>query len=118
MSMSFVQPSAMPTGSFTTGAPIGLSSTQPIDDRQMSQLPTTSQPWPPPQFDPVSYMFRIWDSWWCGDRQKLAWVYYNLGANSPYGRAFFATTGEKGMPTPRPGQYRGGLLGSIEYSFW
>ena len=22
------------------------------------------------------------------------------------------------MPTPRPGQYRGGLLGSIEYSFW
>lgn len=43
---------------------------------------------------------------------------FNLGSNSPYGRAFFATTGEKGMPTPRPGQYRGGLLGSIEYSFW
>ena len=33
-------------------------------------------------------------------------------------RAFFATTGEKGMPVPRPGQYRGGLLGSIEYSYW
>ena len=74
MSMPFVQPSASPTGSFTTGAPIGLSSTQPIDDRQMSQLPSASTPWPPPQFDPVSYMFRIWDSWWCGDRQKLAWV--------------------------------------------
>lgn len=43
---------------------------------------------------------------------------FNLGANSAAGRAFFATTGEKGMPTPRPGQYRGGLLGSIEYSFW
>ena len=43
---------------------------------------------------------------------------FNLGANSAYGRAFFATTGEKGMPTPRPGQFRGGLLGSIEHSFW
>lgn len=112
MSMPFVQPSA------AGGAPIGLSSTQPIDDRQMSMLPGGSQPWPPPMYDPVSYMHRIWNAWWTGDRQMLAWVYYNLGANSPYGRAFFATTGEKGMPMPRPGQYRGGLLGSIEYSFW
>ena len=50
-------------------------------------------------------------------------VYYlgglkTSGANSPDARAFFATTGEKGMPVPRPGQYRGGLLGWIEYSFW
>lgn len=116
--MPFVQPAAMPTGAFTMGAPIGLSSSQPIDDRQMSSLPTSSQPWPPPMYDPVSYQHRIWNSWWTGDRQMLAWTYYNLGANSPYGRAFFATTGEKGMPMPRPGQYRGGLLGSIEYSFW
>lgn len=118
MSMPFVQPSAMPSGSVTLGAPIGLSSSQPIDDRQQSRLPSGSQPWPPPEYDPVTYMTRIWDAWHTGDRQKLAWCYYNLGANSPYGRAFFATTGEKGMPTPRPGQYRGGLLGSIEYSFW
>lgn len=98
---------------------MGLSSTQPIDDRQMSALPTGGDmPWPPPEYTDVTYMMRIWDAWWCGDRQKLAWVYYNLGANSPTGRAFFATTGEKGMPTPRPGQYRGGLLGSIERSFW
>lgn len=116
--MPFAQPAALPSGAVTLGAPIGLSTTQPIDDRQMSRLPTGSQPWPPPEYDPVSYMHRIWDAWWTGDRQKLAWVYYNLGANSPYGRAFFATTGEGGMPTPRPGQYRGGLLGSIEYSFW
>lgn len=112
MSMPFVQPSA------AGGAPIGLSSTQPIDDRQMSVLPSRNQPWPPPEYTPVSYMHRIWDAWWTGDRQKLAWCYYNLGANSPSGRAFFATTGEKGMPVPRPGQYRGGLLGSIERSFW
>jgi SPP1 Gp6-like portal protein len=90
----------------------------PVDDRQMSRLPVVNQPWPPPAYDPVAYMHRIWDAWWTGDRQRLAWVYYNLGANSPTGRSFFATTGEPGMPTPRPGQFRGGLLGSIEYSFW
>jgi len=116
--MPFVQPAANPAGSWTVGAPIGLSSSQPIDDRQMSRLPSDNMPWPPPEYDPVSYMHRIWDAWWTGDRQKLAWCYYNLGANSPYGRAFFASTGEAGMPTPRPGQFRGGLLGSIEYSFW
>jgi hypothetical protein len=124
MSMPFVQPSASSSGSYTLGAPIGLSSTQPIDDRQMSRLPSGSSggdaPWPPPEYDPVTYLHRIWSAWHVGDRQMLSWVYYNLllGSNSPYGRAFFATTGEKGMPTPRPGQYRGGLLGSIEYSFW
>lgn len=116
MSTPFVQPSA--TGGYSVGAPLGLSSTQPIDDRQMSRLPVEAQPWPPPAYTPVAYLHRIWDAWWTGDRQKLAWCYYNLGANSPYGRAFFATTGEAGMPTPRPGQFRGGLLGSIEYSFW
>lgn len=116
MGMPFVQP-AMPAGAYTVGAPIGLSASQPVDDRQMSQLPAGGA-WPPPEFEPISYMHRIWNAWWVGDRQMLAWTYYNLGANSAYGRAFFATTGEKGMPMPRPGQYRGGLLGSIEYSFW
>jgi len=102
------------------GAPgiIGLATSLPVDDRQMSMLPSGTGPWPPPKFSPVSYQHKLWDAWWTGDRQKLAWVYYNLGANSPAGRAFFATTGEPGMPTPRPGQYRGGLLGSVEYSFW
>lgn len=96
---------------------LGLSSTEPVDNRMMSQLPTSGQ-WPPAQFAPVDVAMRLWDSWWSGDRQKLAWVHYSLGANSPSGRAFFATTGEPGMPTPRPGQFRGGLLGSIERSFW
>jgi Phage portal protein, SPP1 Gp6-like len=49
---------------------------------------------------------------------KLQWTFYNLGANSPVGRAYFATTGEPGLPMPRPGQFRGGLLGSIAYTFW
>lgn len=88
------------------------------DDRQMSLLPVVNQPWPPPEYEPVAYQLRLWDAWWTGDRQRLAWVYYNLGANSPVGRSFFSSTGEAGLPTPRPGQFRGGLLGSIEYSFW
>jgi hypothetical protein len=71
MSMPFVQPSSM---GYNVGGPIGLSSTQPIDDRQMSRLPTESQPWPPPDQTPVAYLHRIWDAWWTGDRQKLAWV--------------------------------------------
>jgi hypothetical protein len=96
----------------------GLGLNLPVDDRQQSMLPTSTGPWPPPLYDPVAYEHKQWNAWWVGDRQMLAYVYYNLGENSPYGRAFFATTGEKGMPTPRPGQYRGGLLGSVEWSFW
>lgn len=72
MSMPFAQPSAM--GGVNVGGPIGLSATQPIDDRQMSRLPTESQPWPPPEDEPVTYLHRVWDAWWVGDRQKLAWV--------------------------------------------
>lgn len=103
--------------SYGAGA-TNISVSRAIDDRQMSQLPVVNQPWPPPEYDPVSYMHRVWDAWWTGDRQRLAWVYYNLGANSPVGRSYFSTTGEAGLPGPRPGQFRGGLLGSIEYSFW
>lgn len=44
-------------------------------------------------------------------------VYYALGANSTTGRSFFSTTGEGGLPTPRPGQFRGGLLGHIRRMF-
>lgn len=106
MSMPMVPPSM-------TGAPIGIA-----DDRMKNALPVANQAWPPPQFDPVAYQHRIWNAWWTGDRQILSWVYYSLGANSPAGRAFFASTGEPGTGVPKPGQYRGGLLGSIEYSFW
>lgn len=84
-----------------------------IDDRSQSLLPVSNRPWPPPEYDPITYQMRLWSAWYSGDSQMLSWAYYNLGANSPAGRAFFATTGEAGLPTPRPGQYRGGLLGSI-----
>jgi hypothetical protein len=89
-----------------------------IDNRMRMLLPTTSRPWPPPEYNPITYQFRVWDAWWSADPVKLQWVFYNLGANSPVGRAYFATTGEPGLPIPRPGQFRGGLLGSIAYTFW
>lgn len=81
-------------------------------------MPTTNRPWPPPELNPVTYQHRIWDAWWSADPTKLQWAFYNLGANSPVGRSYFATTGEAGLPIPRPGQFRGGLLGSISYTFW
>lgn len=89
-----------------------------IDDRMRALLPTTDRPWPPPEYDPITYQWRQWDAWWTGDPDKLMWCYYNLGANSPIAREYFSTTGEPGLPIPRPGQYRGGLLGSVAYTFW
>lgn len=88
------------------------------DDRLRSLMPTTSRPWPPPEMNPITHQLRIWDAWWSADPTKLTWTYYNLGADSPVARSYFATTGEPGLPMPRPGQYRGGLLGSVEYTFW
>lgn len=89
-----------------------------VDDRNIASLPVTNMPWPPPDHEPVAHKHREWDAWWTGDRERLAWVYSNLGADSPVGRAFFSTTGEAGLSGPRPGQFRGGLLGSVNYSFW
>lgn len=95
-----------------------ITGTGAVDNRMRMLMPTTSRPWPPPEFSPITYQYRIWDAWWSADPVKLQWVFYNLGANSPVGRAYFATTGEPGLPMPRPGQFRGGLLGSVAYTFW
>lgn len=93
--------------------------TPPVADNRLRMLlPTTSRPWPPPEYDPVSYQWRIWSAWHSADPTQLQWVHYNLGSNSPVGRSYFATTGEPGLPIPRPGQFRGGLLGSISRLFW
>jgi hypothetical protein len=119
MSMSAVEPSAIPTGAMAAGTQIGIASTLPVvDDRSAMSLPVENQPWPPTDYAPIAHFHKLWNAWWSGDRQMLAYEYYNLGANSPAARAFFASSGEKGMAVPRPGQYRGGLLGSVEYSFW
>jgi hypothetical protein len=81
-------------------------------------LPTEDQTWPPALFDPIAHKHRLWAAWYSGDADQLSWAYYNLGANSNTGRAFFRTTGEASIPQPRPGQYRGGLLGSVDRYFW
>lgn len=74
--------------------------------------------WPPSIWDPVAHDQRLWSAWFSGKADELAWAYLNLGANSQIGRAFFRTTGERNVRIPRPGQYRGGLLGSVDRTFW
>ena len=89
-----------------------------VDDRLQSLLPSASAPWPPPASHPIAHQMRVWDAWYVGDPDRLSWVYYNLGQSSPVGRSFFSSTGEPGIPGSRPGQNRGGLLGSVTRSFW
>lgn len=81
-------------------------------------LPTVDQPWPPPEYNTVIHKMRLWSAWFSGDPDQLSYAYYSLGENSQTGRSFFRTTGESGMPTNRPGQYRAGLLGSVQRTFW
>jgi len=89
------------------------------DRRLDNELPTVaSQPWPPTRFNPVQFDYRVWDAWWTGDPDKLMRAYYSIGANSSVGRQYFATSGESGISAVRPGQYRGGLIGSVRRFFW
>lgn len=74
--------------------------------------------WPPSLWNPVAHDQSLWSAWFSGKSQELAWAYLNLGANSQTGRAFFRTTGERNVRIPKPGQYRGGLLGSVDRTFW
>jgi A118 family predicted phage portal protein len=84
-----------------------------------NELPVEGNaPWPPPRFNPIMFDYRVWDAWWRGDPDALMRAYYSIGANSSIGRQYFATTGEAGISAVRPGQYRGGLIGSIRRYFW
>jgi len=96
------------------------------DDRDKMRIPLALGPgparglpqnpegaWPPPVWDPILWDMKCWAAWWGGDCDALMRTYYALGGDSPIARSYFATTGEPGLPTPRPGQYRGGLLGSV-----
>ena len=69
-------------------------------------------------WNPIAHDQRLWSAWFSGKANELAWAYLNLGANSQTGRAFFRTTGERSVRIPKPGQYRGGLLGSVDRTFW
>ena len=81
-------------------------------------LPTTDQPWPPLEYNTVIHKMRLWSAWFSGDPDQLSYAYYSLGENSQTGRSFFRTTGEAGLTQNRPGQYRAGLLGSVQRTFW
>jgi hypothetical protein len=100
--------------------PVGANALPYFTDRRLdNELPTlANQPWPPARFNPVQFDYRVWDAWWTGDPDKLMRAYYSIGANSSIGRQYFATTGEAGISAVRPGQYRGGLIGSVRRFFW
>jgi A118 family predicted phage portal protein len=87
------------------------------DNRARNSLPTANTEWPPRHFSAIAWDMRIWSAWHSGSTDELMRAYYAIGANSPLGRQYFATTGEAGLPAPRPGQYRGGLLGSVRRWF-
>lgn len=106
----------MSTPTVVNGATTPLP--MPVDDRLMSRLPVVDQPWPPPAHEPIADTLRMWDAWWTGDREQLAYAYSNPGGSSTVGRSYFSTTGEAGTPGQRPGQARGGVPGSNEYWFW
>jgi hypothetical protein len=101
-------------------APLGVPPVGNYTDARLnSELPTLeNEPWPPVRWNPVAFDYRVWDAWWSGDPDKLMRAYYSIGGNSPIGRQYFATTGEAGISAVRPGQYRGGLIGSIRRFFW
>lgn len=84
-------------------------------------LPTSQdakQAWPPGLWNPIAHKHRLWSAWYSGEPSQLSWAYLNLGANSQTGRAFFRTTGETGTTMARAGRSRGGLLGSVDRTFW
>jgi hypothetical protein len=87
------------------------------DNRYLSALPVAGEAWPPPRFNPIGHQLRIWSAWLSGDIDMLAWTYYNISGDSTVGRAYFATTGERGLPVPRPGQWRTGIQGSLNRTF-
>lgn len=67
--------SQSPVG-FGLGNSLALGSTGAVDDRMMSALPMESTAWPPVEFFPVEHLQKVWNAWWVGDRDLLAWCYY------------------------------------------
>lgn len=102
----------------TSGLGPLLPPTLSVDGRLRNELPLANTPWPPVRFNPITWDMRTWSAWYSGDPDQLMRAYYSIGANSPLGRQFFATTGESGTVPQRPGQARGGLIGSIRRFFW
>lgn len=72
-------------------------------------LPVADTPWPPPEHQDVLDELRVFDAWYCGDRDQLATVYSGV---SGYAR------GGDAMVRNRPSQYRSGAVGRLSRFFW
>ena len=59
--------------------------------------------WPPASMAPIFEDYRVLDSWYQGNPDRLTTLYGDLKAN---------------QPKARPSQYRGGLVGKLSRWFW
>lgn len=89
-----------------------------LSDLIANALPTGAgkEPWPPPHLDPVAQRMRVWSAFYGGDPETLSETFEDLGGDSPTGRSFFGTTGERSAGFA--GQARGTLLGTRHRWFW
>lgn len=69
-------------------------------------LPDRSIPWPPAETDRPRALYDAWGAWYSGDPDQLS-AYYGGGGGS-----------HRLSPTPRPSQYRGGVVGTVARWFW
>lgn len=61
--------------------------------------------WPPRNLQPIYQHYNTLDTWYTGDRERLAALYGD-------GR------GTANIPANRPSQYRGGVVGTLARMFW
>ncbi|MEU4234173.1 hypothetical protein AB0F17_58705 [Nonomuraea sp. NPDC026600] len=61
--------------------------------------------WPPRNLQPIQQHYNTLDTWYVGDRERLAALYGD-------GR------GTATIPANRPSQYRGGVVGTVARMFW
>ncbi len=69
-------------------------------------LPDSSVPWPPKDTERPRALYDAWGAWYSGDPDQLSAYYGGGGAHSRL------------SPTPRPSQYRGGVIGTVARWFW
>lgn len=70
----------------------------------------TEGAWPPPAIAPAYHAYRDWDAWSSGQPEKLRAVYSNRGVDGAQSLAPSLRI--------RPGQYAGGLVGTVSRWLW
>jgi A118 family predicted phage portal protein len=72
-------------------------------------LPSSDQPWPPPQLAPVFNRMAQWDAWYTGDPDCLASIYGGQTSSDPGGTGFYAS---------QRGGFAGRVVNAVTRWFW